>query len=311
MKDKPVSSGNDHTPICQLKELIAFLEDPDKFPYPRKCFRFPGPLTLNHVFFINIYQHVHYVPSQTLEQIRHDAIRILKSGIFTSDGALKGARLSGHYRLYQVENIGELALMVAMSIKKVKQLDLIDDIFEFPDTDYHTEESEELFSYLKRSKLANPQRIARIQKENIQLIRAIKKAGKNIDNEDKPVEGGEVLLLFANVLNSLDAYSMWFPDKFASLNDKIKKIMTKIVRLRHDVFNQFRQLNDEPFYPGIYLIPHEFKRQIPSAVDNIIAKRVIDLLTSLGIDHGLTNESIRYELRKHSLRVTLHAMEQS
>lgn len=308
MKDKLVSSGNDDTPSDQLEELIAFLEEPEQNPYPRKCLRFPGPLSLNHVCFINIYQHVDYVPSQKLESLRYDAIRILKSGIFTSEGALKGAKLSARYRLYKVENIGELALMVALFIKKITHLDLIDDDFSFPDADYHAEESEKLFSYLKYNKLANSQRIARIEKENAKLLKLIKKTYQNIDKKDESVEGGAALLLFLNVINSLDSYYLRFPDTFSSLKTKIKKMMNKMVRLRNDVFNQFSQLSSEPFYPGIYLIPHAFKRHIPSAPDNIIGKRVIELLTLLRIDHELTNDSIRYNLKKSNLQITLHVM---
>ncbi len=308
MKDKLVSSGSDETPSCQLKELIAFLVEPEQNPYPRKCLRFPGPLSLSHVFFINIYQHADYVPSQKLESLRYDAIRILESGIFTPEGELKGARLSGRYRLHKVDDIGELALMVALLIRKITYLDLIDDDFHFPDSDYYAEESEKLFYYLKYNKLANSQRIARIEKENAKLLRLIKKTFQNIERKDEPVEGGQVLLLLLNVINTLDSYYLWFPDMFSSVKARINKMMNKMMRLRIDVFNQLKQLNTDPFYAGLDLIPHAFKRQIPSAPDNIIAKRSIELLRALGIEHELTIDTIRYNLRKSKLQITLHVI---
>jgi hypothetical protein len=288
----------------RFNAFLTFLTDPTfSYPYEFRPLVKPG-----QILFINVFKYHNEVPGQEFELVRPYAITIMKSGICTNEGLLKGANISGRYRLYKIIRFEEFILTLALLVNTKSKEDY-QNILDWVDIESLKEKMDNYFELVRINKLATYNRIRRIKEElslyfdnNINIIESV--------TFPKVISEGMADLFtdFSFLIDIIDLMDIILSFPEMPSVTPVKNIRTKFYKLHKETITALLNSKSELYYPGLYWLPHVFKQHVPDAPHSIIAKVTLKLIKMFHQNMVINYDSIRYELRKKDYRITLHSL---
>ena len=288
----------------RFNAFLTFLTDPT-FPYP---YGFRPIVKPGQILFVNVFGYPNEVPGQEFDLVRPYAIAIMKSGIFTNEGFLKGANISGRYRLYKIIRFEEFILTLALLVNAKSKEDY-QNILDWVDIESLKEKIDNYFELLRINKLATYNRIKRIKEE---LLVYLDDKIKIIDSVTFPKiisEGmSDLFTDFSYLIDIIDLMDITFSFPEKPCATTVNNIRTKFYKLHKEAIITLLNSKSESYYPGLYWLPYVFKQHVPDAPHSIIAKVTLKLIKMFHQNMMINYDSIRYELRKRDYRITLHSL---